>query len=158
MATPYGHIAVFHPESDSIKAYFELVQLYFAANKVPENLQVPVLLSSIGAPTYSLLSDLFAPAAPGSKSLQDISAALPRHFEPERVVIAQRFHFHKCDQAAGESTADYDVNLRKLTSQCNLGITWRRHSVMVSCVAFDTRPFSAICCQRWTLPMQRSWK
>ena len=82
MATPYGHIAAFHPESDSIKAYLERVQLYFAANKVPEDLQVPVLLSSIGAPTYSLLSDLFAPAAPGSKSLLDISAALHRHFEP----------------------------------------------------------------------------
>ena len=61
---------------------------FFAANKVPEDLQVPVLLSSIGTPTYSLLSDLFAPAVPGSKLLQDISAPLHRHFKPKQVVIA----------------------------------------------------------------------
>ena len=121
MATPYGHIAAFHPESETIKTYLERVQLYFAANKVPEDLQVPVLLSAIGAPTYSLLSDLLAPAAPGSKSLREISDTLRRHFEPKRVVIAQRFHFHKRDQAAGESIADYDASLRKLASQCSFG-------------------------------------
>ena len=121
MATPYGHIAAFHPESESIKTYLERVQLYFAANKVPEDVQVPALLSAIGAPTYSLLSDLFAPDAPGSKSLQVISEALRRHFEPKRVVIAQRFHFHKRDQATGESIADYDASLRKLASQCKFG-------------------------------------
>ncbi len=64
MATPYGHIAAFHPESESIKTYLERVQLYFTANKVPEDVQVPTLLSAIGAPTYSLLSDLFTPDAP----------------------------------------------------------------------------------------------
>ena len=102
MATPYGHIAAFHLESETIKTYLERVQLYFTANKVPEDLQVLVLLSAIGAPTYSLLSDLLAPAAPGSKSLREILDTLRRHFEPKRVVIAQRFHFHKHDQAAGE--------------------------------------------------------
>ena len=121
MATPYGHIAAFHPELETIKTYLERVQLYFAANKVPEELQVPVLLSVIGAPTYSLLSDLLAPAAPGSKSLREISDTLRRHFEPKRVVIAKRFHFHKRNQAAGESIADYDTSLRKLASQCSFG-------------------------------------
>ena len=36
----------------------------------------------------------------------------------KRVLIAQHFHFHKRDQAAGESIADYDASLRKLASQC----------------------------------------
>ena len=36
-------------------------------------------------------------------------------------MIAQRFHFHKRDQAAGESIADYDASLRKLASQCKFG-------------------------------------
>ena len=43
------------------------------------------------------------------------------HFEPKWVVIAQRFHFHKHDQAAGESIADYDTSLRKLACQCKFG-------------------------------------
>ena len=93
MATLYGQIAAFHPESDSIKAYLEHIQLYFVANKVPEDVQVPILLSCIGASTYSLLNDLFAPSAPSSKSFQVISEALDNHFEPKQVVIVQRFHF-----------------------------------------------------------------
>ena len=36
-------------------------------------------------------------------------------------MIAQRFHFHKRDQATGESIADYDASLRKLASQCKFG-------------------------------------
>ena len=121
MATPYGQIAAFHPESDSIKAYLEHVKLYFAANKVNEEVQVPILLSCIGAPTYSLLSDLLAPSAPSSKSLQEISDVRSKHFEPKRVIIAQRFHFHKCDLLEGESMADYDAKLRKLATHCDFG-------------------------------------
>ena len=121
MATQYGHIAAFQQESESIKTYLEHVQLYFQANKVPEDLQDPVLFSSIGVPTYSLLSDLLAPHAPGSKSLREIMEVLRSHFEPKRVVIAQWFNFYKRDQAAGESITDYDANLRKLASQCQFG-------------------------------------
>ena len=65
--------------------------LYFTANDVPEAKQVPILLSSIGAPTYALLRDLLAPGAPGTKSLAEISATLTQHFEPKRAVIAERF-------------------------------------------------------------------
>ena len=46
---------------------------------------------------------------------------LRSHFEPKRIVIAQQFHFHKRNQAVGESIADYDASLRKLASQCQFG-------------------------------------
>lgn len=89
---PVWKIVAFHLESDSIKAYHECVQLYFVANKTPEDVQVPILLSCTGVPTYSLLSDLLAPSAPSSKSLQVNSEALCNHFEPKQVVIAQHFY------------------------------------------------------------------
>ena len=123
MATQFGTIKEFCPESDSIKAYLEWVQLYFTANAVGDAKQVPILLSSIGPSTYALLSDLLAPHQPGTKSLALISEMLRRHFEPKRTVIADRFHFHKRDQAAGESIADYDAHLRKLAVHCNFGAT-----------------------------------
>ena len=53
------------------------------ANNIPEDKQVPILLSSIGDSTYSLLSDLLAPESPSVKSLAEISAALCKHFEPK---------------------------------------------------------------------------
>ena len=121
MATQFGRLQEFKPETDSIKAYLERVSLYFAANEVADGKKVPILLSSIGAPIYALLSDLLAPASPGDKSLDDISAALRTHFEPKRSVITERFHFHKRDQAAGESIADFDAALRKLAVHCQFG-------------------------------------
>ena len=66
MAAKFGHIKEFSPDSDSIKSYLERVMLYFDANSVPQAKQVPILLSSIGPPTYSLLSDLLAPDSPST--------------------------------------------------------------------------------------------
>jgi len=123
MATQHGCLREFHPETDRITSYLERATLYFAANEVPGPKQVAVLLSSIGVPTYALLSDLFGPDKPSSKTFKQISEALVNHYEPQRVIIAERFHFHKRDQAAGESIADFDAALRKLATHCDFGAT-----------------------------------
>ena len=123
MAARYGQLQEFKPGSDSINAYLERVSLYFAANDVADGKKVPVLLSSIGAPIYAVLSDLLAPEKPGDKSFDAISTALCNHFEPKRSVITERFHFHKRDQAAGESISDFDAALRKLATHCQFGDT-----------------------------------
>ena len=79
------------------------------------------MLSSVGASTYALLRDLLAPAAPKSKSFDDIKTALCQHHEPEQAIIAKRFQFHKRDQGSGECIAEYDAQLRKLASHCSFG-------------------------------------
>ena len=80
-----------------------------------------ILLSSIGTPTYSLLSSLFAPDPPGGKSFAEIQKKLSDHFEPARSVITERFHFHKREQAMGETISEYDAALRKLAVHCDFG-------------------------------------
>lgn len=80
------------------------------------------LLSSIGASIYSLLSDLLAPETPSVKFLAEISAALRKHFEPKRAVIAECYHFYKCDQSVGENITDFNAVLRKLATHCNFGV------------------------------------
>ena len=80
-----------------------------------------MLLSSIGTPIYALLSDLLAPDPPADKSFEAISTALHNHFEPKRSVITEHFHFHKRDQAADETIADFDAALRKLAVHCEFG-------------------------------------
>ena len=121
MATTYGQLQEFQPDSDSVTSYLERVALYFDANGIAEDKKVPILLSSIGASTYSLLSDLLAPDKPGSKSFDQICTALRNHFEPKRSIIAERFHFHKRDQTAGETVAAFDAALRKLAVHCSFG-------------------------------------
>ena len=81
-ATPYGHITAFHPDSESIKIYPEYLQLYFVADKVPNNL-VPTLHSPISTSTYSATS---------FRSLQEILEALLHHIKPKRVINAHHFH------------------------------------------------------------------
>ena len=83
---------------------------------------MPILLSSIGTSTYSLLSDLLSPETPSVKSLAEISAALHKHFETKQAVIAERYHFYKRDQSVGENITDFNAVLRKLATHCNFGV------------------------------------
>ena len=107
-----------NPATDSIKPYLERVKLYFQANDVQEDRMVPILLSSIGSATYSLLSDLVAPETPSTKSHDDITKALENHFQPKRLTISAKFNFHKRDQAMHESITKYHAALRKLATHC----------------------------------------
>ena len=122
MATSqFGTLKEFNSNEGSITSYLERVELYFTANSVPGDEQVPILLTCIGTSTYTLLSDLLAPSPPSTKSLAEITDVLRKHFEPKRAIIAERYHFHKRNQAVGESIADYDVALRKLATNCKFG-------------------------------------
>ena len=118
MASKFGQIKEFQPDSDFIKSYLERVQLYFDANNVAQTKHVPILLSSLGAQTYSLLSDLAAPDLPSTKSFDDISVLLRAHYEPKRAIIAERFHFHKREQRGDETIAEFDAALRRLATHC----------------------------------------
>ena len=111
MATSqFGTLKEFNSNEGSITSYLERVDLYFTATSVPWDKQVPILLSCICTSTYTLLSDLLAPSRPSTKSLAEISDVLRKHIEPKRAIIAEWYHFHKCNQAMGESIADYDAN------------------------------------------------
>ena len=123
MASQYGCLKEFHPEVDSIQAYLELASLYFKANDIAEDKQVPIFLSSIGAQTYSLVRDLVAPSSPGELSFAELPGVLSSHFQPRRLVIAEKFQFHRRAQASDESIAEFDAALRKLATHCEFGET-----------------------------------
>lgn len=118
-ATQYGRLQDFHPETDSIKKYLEHVSLYSVANEVSDEKEVAILLSSIGASTYALLSDLVAPESFGYKTLDQSATVLTSYFEPQHSTTVERFHFHKCEQATRESVTEFDAALRKLALHCD---------------------------------------
>ena len=117
-ALSYGRI---EPENDSIAAYLERVELYFSANGIEEEKQVPVFLSVIGGRTYLLLRNLLAPDKLSEKDLNCLTTTLKHHFEPNRVVVAERFHFHRWSQAVGENIAEYVAELWRLSTHCEFG-------------------------------------
>ena len=118
MAGKYGYLKEFIPEKDSIGAYLERAALYFKANGIEEDKQVPILLSSIGSRSYSLLRDLVAPVVPGTEAFDWISEVFTSHFQPRHLLIAERFHFHRCVQAVVENIAEFDAALWNLGTYC----------------------------------------
>ena len=93
--TSFGKIDVFQPEVEEFSAYLERIELYFVANGIADDKQVPVFLSLLGAKTYSLLRTLVAPSAPREKPFKDLAKLLKNHFEPKPLVIAERYTFHR---------------------------------------------------------------
>ena len=70
---------------------------------------------------YTLLRGLLAPDLPKEKGFDELEKALTDHYEPKPLVIAERFNFYKRGQAAGESLADYQAELRRLARTCEFG-------------------------------------
>ena len=121
MTTTIGILPEFSSEKEKITAYLERVELFFEANGIEDNKQVPVLLTAIGGETYALLRSLLAPDKPSLKTFAQLKETLKRHFDPKPLVIAERFYFHRRCQAAGEAIADYVAELRRLATNCEFG-------------------------------------
>lgn len=71
----------------------------------------------IGGKTYDLLRNL-SPTDPKDKTFAQLVELLKGHFEPKPLVIAERFHFHKRNQAASESVAKFIAELWRLARHC----------------------------------------
>ena len=121
LARNYGRLEHFQPDSETITAYLERVDLYFRANDVPNDKKVSVLLNFIGAKTYTLLRNLVAPTAPADKTLAQLKQVLRKHFKPTKIVIAERFNFYHRNQREDESVADYVAELQRLSMDCDFG-------------------------------------
>ena len=122
MATAvFGQMERFNSDNEGIQPYLERVELYFVANEVGEDRRVPVFLSVIGSKTYALLRDLLSPVKPSEKTFDELKQVLEGHYNPKKVVIAERFRFHRRSQAAGESVVEYVAELRRVTANCDFG-------------------------------------
>jgi len=111
MTASVGRLTEFRPDKEKVSDYLDRVALYFEANGVVAAKQVPVLLTAIGGETYALLTSLVSPAKPRDKSFRELSDFLKRHFQPPPIVIAERYHFHRRQQAVEESIAEYVAEL-----------------------------------------------
>ena len=83
--------------------------------------KVAVFLTVIGAETYSLLRDLVHPEKPSSLTYGELTTKLREHFQPRRIVIAERFKFLARKQQQGEPAARFLPELRRLSEHCEFG-------------------------------------
>jgi len=62
--------------------------------------------------------NLLAPAKPSSKKYQEIVDVMTEYLQPQPLIIAKRFKFHKRNQASAETVSQYLAELRKLVEKC----------------------------------------
>ena len=108
----FGFIQKFEPEFESIITYLELLEMFLSSDDVEKDKQVPVLLSVVGMKTYSLLCSLLKLKAPKEEKFAHLERVLKVDLEPQRLVIAERFHVYQQCQAAAELCSNYVAELQ----------------------------------------------
>ena len=98
--------------------YLECVQL-FLVNDIAMDKQVSVLLTLVGPKVYELLHSSALPNFLQEKTFKELVELLKRHYEPQPIVIAERFCFHHRNQVTNENIAQYLVELRRLALTVN---------------------------------------
>ena len=116
-----GTIEPFDTSANDLETYVARLEQFLEANGIANDKKVATLLTLIGGPTFQLLNNLVSPDNPKDKNLDELKDALKQHFSPAPLEIAERYRFHKRDQASGETVATYLAELRRLARYCNFG-------------------------------------
>lgn len=123
MAT-IGTLAAFDAKSQSWEEYCEILEQFFEANGIDDgDRQRAILISEVGAQTYSLLRNLISPEKPKDKTYQQVVLVLKNHFHPQPSEIVQRYKFDSRTRKPEESVTEYVAELRRLAQSCNYGAT-----------------------------------
>ena len=130
--TLLGHIEPFDPDTDDWLQYVERMEEMFKANDLtgPEKAEKRqsiflsvFFLSVAGKHTYGILQSLLSPDRLATKTFEELTAVLTKHFSPPPSEVIQRFRFYSRVRQPGESVsvAVFVAELRKLTKYCNFG-------------------------------------
>lgn len=111
----------FDSDHEEYSLYIEQLEQYFDANDIAKVKQKSVLISVIGSKTYKVLRNLCHPKLPSELTFDELKEILQKHFEPDPVIIAERFRFHRRNQKSAETVAEYLVELRRLATTCKFG-------------------------------------
>ena len=117
-----GAVAPFDSNSQTWEEYCEVLDHFYVANDIKEAEQKrAVLLSGVGAQTYTLMRNLLSPNKTGDRTYEELVKLLKDHFQPKTSEIMQRWKFNTRNRKPDESVTDYVAELRKLAQDCNFG-------------------------------------
>uniref|UniRef100_A0A8C9XTX2 Retrotransposon gag domain-containing protein n=1 Tax=Sander lucioperca TaxID=283035 RepID=A0A8C9XTX2_SANLU len=123
MAT-IGTLAVFDARNQTWEEYCEILEQFYEANQIDNgDRQRAILISVVGASTYSLMRNLLSQEKPKDKTYQELVSLLKYHFDPKPSEIVQRYKFDSCNCKHNESVMEYVAELRRLAQDCKYGDT-----------------------------------
>ena len=117
----YGKIDEYNSEKETFHNYVERTVHFFEANSIAEEKMKPVFLAACGAKTYETLNNLCLPLEVSDVDYGDIIDKLKTHFNPEPLIIYERYMFGKRSRKTDERIADFAVDLKRLSASCKFG-------------------------------------
>ena len=94
-----GQMQMFDAAKETVTAYLERFQLFVTANALEDDKLAPTLLTVVGSANYTLLRGLVAPKMPKDLTFNQLKETLTKHFDPEPILIAERFRFYQRTRA-----------------------------------------------------------
>ncbi|XP_023949372.2 uncharacterized protein LOC112053970 [Bicyclus anynana] len=116
-----GKITEFKVQSENWNLYVERLEQYFLVNKIESDLQVPTLITVMGAESYELLVSLCTPDKPHTKSFKELTTIMANHLQPKPSELAERYKFRHRKQGEAESISEYVAVLKKMSKTCDFG-------------------------------------
>ena len=107
---------------DDWEDYTDRLKQYLVENKMDTDEDAErrraVLLTVCGAPTYSLIKYLLAPAKPSDKSYEELVNLVKRHYHPKPGQIVSRYKVYTHHRQDGQSVSEFVADLRRLAELC----------------------------------------
>ncbi|XP_013136418.1 PREDICTED: uncharacterized protein K02A2.6-like, partial [Papilio polytes] len=116
-----GLIGAFDVRSGAWASYVDRLEMYFLANGIKAEIQLPTLIAVMGEEAYELLVNLSSPRKPSELKFKEAVELLQQHLEPTPSVLAERYKFRQRRQAGEENVSEYVAELKKLSRYCVFG-------------------------------------
>ena len=97
-------------------SYQDRLGFYFEANDIDDaaaSKRRAILLTAVGAETYTLLRSLASPRAPADLTYVELCKLLQTHFEPKPNTILQRYNSCSAYRKKKQSIGDFVAELKK---------------------------------------------
>lgn len=107
----------FDPKIEDISNWLERLEAAMH-NVIPEEDKIHKLVAVIGPIGYAALKELAHPQTTNNITYETAERLLTRHFQPKRVMVAERAKFDRRNQLPGESLQEYVLALKRLASTC----------------------------------------
>ena len=112
----------FNASNDEWQLYIHRLEHFLLANKISDsNEKCHLLLALMEASTFKLLANLAASKQPSKLKFKDICDILKKHYSPQPIKMAERYHLYKRGQLSGELAAKYLAQLQRMASTRSFG-------------------------------------
>lgn len=110
----------FDSKRESFRNYKQRFENYITMKNISQNKEycAKLLLNSIGAENFNIISALSAPRTPAVLTYDEIFTMLEKHLAPKRNILVAQHKFLSNYQMENQSIADYVATLRRDTSEC----------------------------------------